>query len=165
MSQNAPEQPFSRTLVSVLNVLHSQQDQTKLRRHPESREIQPERPGELTGSLLRNFDVENAASQKSRSNPNTAFPDPLSSLSTPPSRTQLQHRTGAFKMCLILARMGYLHYAAGDENDIKWETLKRYSFDFSILPHYTLFCRGVAQYGSAPRLGRGGRRFEFARPD
>ena len=31
--------------------------------------------------------------------------------------------------------------------------------------HYTQASRGVAQYGSAPRLGRGGRRFESARPD
>ena len=31
--------------------------------------------------------------------------------------------------------------------------------------HYTQLFRGVAQYGSAPRLGRGGRRFESARPD
>jgi hypothetical protein len=27
------------------------------------------------------------------------------------------------------------------------------------------FRRGVAQFGSAPRLGRGGRRFKSARPD
>jgi hypothetical protein len=31
--------------------------------------------------------------------------------------------------------------------------------------HYTVSARGVAQFGSAPRLGRGGRRFESARPD
>jgi hypothetical protein len=30
---------------------------------------------------------------------------------------------------------------------------------------YTHPRRGVAQFGSAPRLGRGGRRFESARPD
>jgi dolichyl-phosphate beta-glucosyltransferase len=30
---------------------------------------------------------------------------------------------------------------------------------------YTHYSRGVAQSGSAPRLGRGGRRFESARPD
>ena len=36
----------------------------------------------------------------------------------------------------------------------------------SCLPvHYTHTVRGVAQSGSAPRLGRGGRRFESARPD
>ena len=30
---------------------------------------------------------------------------------------------------------------------------------------YIINCRGVAQSGSAPRLGRGGRRFESSRPD
>lgn len=30
---------------------------------------------------------------------------------------------------------------------------------------YTLICRGVAQTASAPRLGRGGRRFKSAHPD
>ena len=30
---------------------------------------------------------------------------------------------------------------------------------------HTKFCRGVAQSGSAPGLGPGGRRFESSRPD
>ena len=60
-----------------------------------------------------------------------------------------------------------------DEHDIELGTatcsfLKTcYGISLTVQPgtHYTLSVRGVAQSGSAPRLGRGGRRFESARPD
>jgi hypothetical protein len=39
------------------------------------------------------------------------------------------------------------------------------SLTVGVSSHYTVSARGVAQFGSAPRLGRGGRRFESARPD
>jgi hypothetical protein len=52
------------------------------------------------------------------------------------------------------------------EHDIKVETYGRlFSLTLYTNPHYTHDYRGVAQFGSAPRLGRGGRRFESARPD
>ena len=52
----------------------------------------------------------------------------------------------------------------------RWRNLKpgninKSSLTVSLLSDYTRICRGVAQSASAPRLGRGGRRFKSAHPD
>ncbi len=49
-----------------------------------------------------------------------------------------------------------------------WEALIQSCVGVLTFEHtsdYTLICRGVAQTASAPRLGRGGRRFKSAHPD
>ena len=79
------------------------------------------------------------------------------------SRFKRHNRRGAFT-CLAGGTTEHQY----EHTDQVSRVLKKNVDDILTFTHgsdYTLICRGVAQTASAPRLGRGGRRFKSAHPD